>query len=394
LIPRSAGRHLLAILVAFLDEHRCCGELDGGAEDEWIWMTCTCGAVISRTLEPARHEFGLLDSPQPSSTEVPMRRIGLAVILTASLALALAVEAQQTGKVARLGVLLFGTPATDPNLAAFVAGLRDLGYVEGRNLALEYRSSEGRPERARELAVQVVSLKPDVIVVLGGDMVPFVKEATSTIPIVMLTSQDPVDAGVVASFARPGGNLTGVAFVSSETAGKRLQFLKEAVPSLTRIAVLWNPDHPDPEYRDISTAGRRLGIHIQSLEARRPEDFDSAFQSATRARAEALMVVSSRFMNLSRPRIVEFVNKQRIPLVTGWGPWVRSGGFLSYGPDLDALVKRAASHVDRILKGAKPADLPVEQPTKFELVINLKTAKALGLTIPPSVLGRADQVIE
>ena len=324
-----------------------------------------------------------------------MRLIGLAVVLTISLILApFAAEAQQAGKVARLGVLLFGTPATDPNLAAFVAGLRDLGYVEGRNLALEYRSAEGRPERVRELAVQVVSLKSDVIVVLGGDMVPFVKDATSTIPVVMLTSQDPVEAGVVTSFARPGANLTGVAFVSSETAGKRLQFLKEAVPSLTRVAVLWNPDHRDPEYRDIEAAARRLGVHIQSLEARRPEDFDGAFQSATRARADALMVVSSRFMNLSRSRILEFVSKQRIPLVTGWGPWVRAGGLLSYGPDLDALMKRAASHVDKILKGAKPADLPIEQPTKFELVINLKTAKALGLTIPQSVLGRADQVIE
>ncbi|PYM91094.1 MAG: ABC transporter substrate-binding protein [Candidatus Rokuibacteriota bacterium] len=324
-----------------------------------------------------------------------MWSIGLAVILTLSFVLApLAAETQQTGKVARVGVLLFGTPAADPNLAAFVSGLRDLGYVEGRNLAFEYRSAEGRPERVRELALQVASLKPDVIVVLGGDMVPFVKDATSTTPVVMLTSQDPVEAGVITSFGRPGGNLTGVAFVSSETAGKRLQFLKEAIPSLTRVAVLWNPEHPDGEYRDIETASRRLGIHVQSLEARRPEDFDGAFQSVTRARAQALMVVSSRFMNLSRSRILEFVSKQRIPLVTGWGPWVRVGGFLSYGPDLDALVTRAASHVDKILKGTKPADLPVEQPTKFELVINMKTAKALGLTIPQTLLLRADQVIE
>jgi putative ABC transport system substrate-binding protein len=323
-----------------------------------------------------------------------MRLIGLAVVLAVSLALAPLAAAQQAGKVARLGVLLFGTPATDPNLAAFVDGLRDLGYVEGRNLTLEYRSAEGRPERVRELALQVASLKPDVIVVLGGDLVPFVKDATSTIPVVMLTSQDPVEAGVVVSFARPGGNLTGVAFVASETAGKRLQFLKEAVPSLTRVAVLWNPDHRDPEYRDTATAARRLGIHVQSLETKQPEDFDVAFQSATRARVEALMVVSSRFMNLNRSRIVEFASKQKIPLVSGWGPWVRVGGFLSYGPDLDALVKRAANQVDKILKGARPADLPVEQPTKFELVVNLKTARALGLTIPQSVLGRADYVIE
>jgi len=324
-----------------------------------------------------------------------MRLIGLAVVLAVSLVLApLVVEAQQTGKIARLGVLLFGTPATDPNLASFLSGLRDLGYVEGRNLALEYRSSEGRPERVRDLAVQVVSLKPDVIAVLGGDMMPFVKDATSTIPVVMLTSQDPVETGLIASFARPGGNLTGVAFVFSETAGKRLQFLKEAVPSLTRVAVLWNPDHRDPEYRDITMAARQLGIHTQSLEVRKPEDFDGAFQSATGARAEALMVVSSRFMNLSRSRVLEFAGRQRIPLVTGWGPWVPAGGLLSYGPNLDVLTRRAASHVDKILKGAKPADLPIEQPTKFELAINLKTAKALGLTIPQALLVRADQVIQ
>ena len=312
-----------------------------------------------------------------------------AVLLFAA---SLPAHGQPRGKVARLGVLLFGTP--DPNLDAFVVGLRDLGYIEGRTVALEYRSAEGRPERVRDLALEIVALKPDVIVVLGGDMVPFVKDATSTIPVVMLTSQDPVEAGVVTSFARPGGNLTGVAFVSSETAGKRLQFLKEAAPSLTRVAVLWNPDHPDGEYRDTEAAARRLGVHIQSLEVRRPEDFAGAFQAATRARAEALMVVSSRLMNLNRSRILEFASKQRILLVTGWGPWARAGGLLSYGPDLDTLVKRAATHVDKILRGAKPADLPVEQPTKFELVVNLKTAKALGLTIPPSLLGRADQVIE
>jgi len=322
------------------------------------------------------------------------RRTFLVTLAGGLVAAPLAVHGQPGGKVARLGVLLFSTPTTDPNLAALIAGLRDLGYVEGRNVALEYRYAEGRPERVRELALQLAALKPDVIVVLGGDMVPFVRDATSTLPVVMLTSQNPVEAGVVASFARPGGNLTGVAFVSSETAGKRLQFLKEAAPALTRVAVLWSPDHPDGEYRDIESAARRLGIHVQSLEVRRPEDFDGAFQAAIHARSEALMVVSSRFMNLNRPRIVEFASGQRIPLATGWGPWARTGSFLSYGPDLDTLVRRAAAQVDRILKGAKPADLPIEQPIKFELVINLKTAKTLGLTIPPSLLQRADQVIE
>ena len=325
-------------------------------------------------------------------TVIIARLIALVVVLL--FAAPLAAHAQPGGKVARLAVLLFETPATNANLAAFVAGLRDLGYVEGRNVALEYRYAEGRPERGRELALQIVSLKPDVIVVLGGDMVPFVKDATSTVPVVMLTSNDPVEAGLVTSFGRPGGNLTGVAFVSSETAGKRLQFLKEAVPSVTRVAVLWNPDHPDGEHRNAEVAARQLGIHIQSLAVRRVADFDGVFEAATRARAEALMVVSSRFMNLNRARILEFASKQRLPVVTGWGPWARAGGFISYGPDLDNLVRRAATHVDKILKGAKPADLPVEQPTKFEFVINLKTAKALGLTIPPSLLGRADQIIE
>ena len=306
----------------------------------------------------------------------------------------LTAHGQPGAKVARLGVLLFETPATSAALAAFIAGLRDLGYVEGRNLALEYRSAEGRPERSRDVAQQIASLKSDVIVVLGGDMVPFVKEATSTAPIVMLTSQDPVEAGIVSSFARPGGNLTGVAFVSSETAGKRLQFLKEAVPTVTRVAVLWSPDHPDGEFRNAEAAARQLGIQVHSLEVRRPEDFDGAFEAATRARAEALMVVSSRFMNLNRARILEFAGKQRLPVVTGWGPWARAGSFMSYGPDLDTLVRRAATHVDKILKGAKPADLPIEQPNKFELVINLKTAKGLGLTLPQSLLGRADHVIE
>jgi putative ABC transport system substrate-binding protein len=233
-----------------------------------------------------------------------------------------------------------------------------------------------------------------VIVVLGGDLVPFVKDATKTIPVVMLTSNDPVEAGIVTSFARPGGNLTGVAFVSSETAGKRLQFVKEAIPALTRVAVLWNPDHPDGEYRDIQVAARRLGVQIQSLEVRRPEEFDGAFQAATRERAETLMVVTSRLMNINRARILDFASKQRIPLVSGWGHWADTGGFLSYGPDLNVLARRAATHVDKILRGSKPSELAAEQPSVFELVVNLKTARQLGVTIPPALVARADHVIQ
>ena len=320
------------------------------------------------------------------------RLIGFSVVLF--LAASFATHGQPSGKVARLALVLFDAPATNPNLAAFLGGLRDLGYVEGRNVAFEYRHASGRPELLPELGLQAASLKPDVIVVLGGDMMPGVKAATSTLPVVMLTSNDPVEAGLVSAFARPGGNVTGVAFVSDETASKRLQFLKQAVPSLTRVAVLWSPDHPDGEYRSAEAAARLLGIQIQSLEVRRLADFDGAFEAATRARAEALMVVSSRFMNLNRARILEFAHKKQLPVVTGWGPWAHAGGLMSYGPDLDVLARRAATHVDKILKGARPADLPIEQPTKFELVINLRTAKVLGVTIDPSLLARADQIIE
>jgi putative ABC transport system substrate-binding protein len=320
------------------------------------------------------------------------RLIRLVVLLL--LATCAVAHGQPRAKVARLAVLMFDTPATNANLAAFLGGLHDLGYAEGRNIVLEYRYAEGRPERVAQAAAETVSLKSDVIVVLGGDMVPSVRALTSTAPIVMLTSLDPVEAGEIKGFARPGGNLTGVAFVSADTAGKRLQFLKEAVPSITRVAVLWNPDHPDGEYRNTEAAARQLGVHIQSLDVRRIADFDGAFEAAKRARAEALLVVSSRFMSVNRPRIVEFASKQRLPLVTGWGPWARAGGLMSYGPDLDVLARRSATHVDKILKGAKPGDLPVEQPTKFELAINLKTAKSLGFTIAPALLARADHIIE
>ena len=303
-------------------------------------------------------------------------------------------HAQRPGKPVRIGVMLFSAPSTEPNLTALIAGLRDLGYDDGRNIALEYRNAEGHPERFRDLASQLAASNPDLIVVLGGDMVQFVKDATKTIPVVMLTSNDPVEARIVTSFARPGGNLTGVAFVSAETGAKRLQFLKEAVPSLQRIAVLWNPDHPDGEFRDIESSAGKLGINVHSLEVRRPEDFDAAFRTAASARAQAVMVVSSRLMSLNRTRILRFADTQRIPLVSGWGPWATAGGLLSYGPDLDVLVRRAAVHVDKILKGAKPAELAVEQPSRFELVVNLKTAKQLNIAIPQSIVARADRVIE
>jgi len=308
------------------------------------------------------------------------------------LAAPLAAGAQQA-KIARLGVLLFGTPDTD-TFPAIRLGLGALGYVEGRNILFEHRYAEGRPERLPDLASDLVRSKPDLIIAAGGDVAPFAKRATGTIPIVVITSADPVQGGLVASLARPGGNVTGLTFVSSDLAGKRLQFLKEAAPGVARVAVLWNPDHPDGEFPATLAAGRSLGVQVQSIEVRGRDDFAGAFAAANRERREAVIVVSSRLMTLNRARILDLAAQNRLLLASGWGPWAAEGGLLSYGPDLNAVARNSATYIDRILKGAKPADLPVEQPTKFELVINLKTAKALGLTIPPSLLQRADQVIE
>ena len=321
------------------------------------------------------------------------------VPLIAGLALAffcapLPATAQQPAKVPRVGVLLFGTPEADPALPALRQGLRDHGYVEGRNINFEYRYAEGRPERLPDLAADLARLKPDLIYAPGGDTAQVAREATATIPIVASMSSDPVQSGLVASLGRPGGNLTGVTFVADELAGKVLELLKEAAPRVTRVAILWNPDHADPEFRESQRAAGILGVRLQSLEVRRAGDFEGAFQSAVLDRAEALVVVPSRVMLLNRQRIADFAAKQRLILVGGWGAWTQFGGLLEFGPNPAGMVRRAANHVAKILKGAKPADLPVEQPTRFELVINLKAAKALGLTIPPSILVRADRVIQ
>ena len=297
-------------------------------------------------------------------------------------------------KVPRIGVLLFETPERDPNFGAFRRGLRDLGYVESQNIVFEYRYASGNPERLRQLAAELVAIKPDVIFALGGDVAPLVRAATSTIPIVMAVSTDPVQSGLVASLARPGGNITGVTFVSSDLAAKRLQFLRDMAPNLTRVAVIWNPDHVDPEYRETQVAAKSLGIQVQSLEVRTPEDFDAAFRAAIEARAEGLIPVSSRLMSANRLRIIQFASQHRLLVSSGYGPWAREGALFSYGPDLNAITRRAAAYVDKILRGAKPLELPVEQPTRFQLVINNKTAKALGLEVPSRLLNVADEVIE
>ena len=322
------------------------------------------------------------------------RRTFLGMIAGGLLAAPLAARAQSATKIPRVGVLLFGTPDTDPSLKSFRAGLRDLGHVEGKTIALEFHYAGGKPERLPDLARDLVGTKPDVIFALGGDVAPFVRTATTTIPIVVAVSNDPVQSGLVATLARPGGNLTGVTFVSSDLAAKRMQLLKEIVPAISRVGVLWNPDHIDPEYRETQGAGLALGVAVHSLEVRGPSDLDRAFRAAAGARVEAIVVVSSRLLLANQQPIMEMATRHRLVLVGGMGAWPQAGALFSYGPDLDVLVRQAATDVDKVLKGARPGDIPIVQPTKFELIINLKTAKTLGLKIPPSLLQRADQVIE
>jgi putative tryptophan/tyrosine transport system substrate-binding protein len=301
---------------------------------------------------------------------------------------------QQPVKVPRLGILLYSNPQTDPNFLAFRDGLRDLGYIEGQNLAFDYRFADGKPQRLPDLAVDLVRLKPDVIFALGGDVVPAIQKATKTIPIVMWISNDPVQAGFVSSLARPGGNITGLTLILDELAGKRLELLKEVAPRISRVAILWNPDHADPEFREIKRAAGSFDVRLQSLEVRHGDEFDVAFQTATKGQSEAMIVVSSRLMQRNRQRILDFSAQNRLALIGDGGSWAPEGALMSYGPTIAEMVPRAAMYVDKILKGSKAADLPVQRPSKFELVINLKTAKQIGLAIPPSVLARADKVIK
>ena len=279
-------------------------------------------------------------------------------------------------------------------IAPLLEGLQALGYVDGKTLAIEYRFAEGKAERLPGLAAELVQLKPEVIVAFGGDVAPHAKKATGSIPIVALVSNDPVKSGLVASVGRPGANVTGITLIYDELAGKVIELLKETVPAISRVAVLWNPDHADPEFRETQRAAATLGVRLQSLEVRRPDDFARAFNAAISERAEGLIIVSSRLLFQQRRQIVEFGLKNQIIMAGSWGDWARDGVFLTYGPKPADAMRRIAIYVDKILKGVRPADLPVQQPTKFELVINLKTAKALGLTVPQSILARADEVIE
>ena len=327
------------------------------------------------------------------------RRTFLAGTGAVRLTAPLAAEAQQAVKVARIGFLA-GNLAAIPHLReAFLQGLRDLGYVEGRNVVIEDRDAKGKLERFPALAAELVALKVDVIVAGSTPHALAAKQATRTLPIVFAAADDAVGSGLVTSLARPGGNVTGLSILAPELVGKRLELLKQAVPGVTQVAVLWQPGGlgertEKDQLKEADVAARALGVRLQFVEARGPADIDRAFSDMTRARAGALTVLTGAMFFGERRRLVDLAAKNRLPAVYPWRDGVDAGGLMSYGPNIADLYRRAATYVDKILKGAKPGDLPVEQPTKFELVINLKTAKALGLTIPPSLLGRADEVIQ
>jgi len=300
----------------------------------------------------------------------------------------------QPKPIAKLGVLLYSNPQSDPQMASIRLGLSELGYVEGRNIAIEYRYAQGQVDRLPSLAAELVQLRPNVILAIGGDVAPIAKRFNQTIPLVFVSSADPEQLGLVASLSRPGGNATGVTLLQDALASKRLELLREAAPQISRVAFLWNPDHPDNEQREAQRAAQALGVQLHLVEVRSSDDFESAFRAANNAGIDSLYVVSSRQTVLNIKRIVEFAAQNRLPLAGGWGAWAKEGGLFSYWPDGVNMARRAANYIDRILKGAKPADLPVEQPAKFELIINLKTAKALGLTVPHSLLSRADELID
>jgi putative ABC transport system substrate-binding protein len=300
-------------------------------------------------------------------------------------------HAQQAKKVARIGLLVPGSQsAFSVRIDAFRQGLRELGYLEGQNIVIEYRYGEGKTERLPELAGELVRLKVDVIVTASTLSVQAAKKTSGTVPVIFTAVNDPVGTGLVASFARPGGNVTGMTNLSTELDGKRLELLKETFPKVIRVAYLCNPNSPKSE---MQAAAQALGVQLQTLEVRSANDFNPAFEAVLKARAQAIIISPSPVFITYQKQIVDFAAKNRLPAVYTTGDYVIGGGLMSYAHNNLENWRRAATYVDKILKGAKPADLPVEQPTKFELVINLKTAKQIGLTIPPNVLARADKVI-
>jgi putative tryptophan/tyrosine transport system substrate-binding protein len=302
------------------------------------------------------------------------------------------VNAQPTANIPRIGII---APGKSPQLDALRQGLRDFGYSEGQNLLIDYRYVEGRHDRIPELVAQLLDLKIDIIVPMGP-LAPVVARIVKTIPVVFGTSSDPVEAGIVASLARPGGNTTGMTFFASVLAGKRVELLKEAVPAISRIGILANPNHAGEsvEFAETQAAANIMTLSVQRHTAQVSDDFAGAFSALIKQRANGLITFPDALMLAHRKEIAEFAAKRRLASLGGWSEFADAGGLMTYGPNLTNSFRRVAFYVDKILRGAKPADLPVEQPTKFELVINLKTAKQIGLTIPPNVLARADKVIK
>ena len=323
-----------------------------------------------------------------------MRRRDFIASLSSAAVWPLAARAQQQQtSLRRIGVLLF-SKEDETVIRPLLQGLEALGYIDGKTVAIEYRYGEGNPERLVVQADELVRHNPEVIFSFGGDLAPIIKRATSTIPIVVVVSNDPVESGLVASLARPSGNITGLTYVHDLLAGKSVELLKDTAPWVSRVAILWNPTHADPEFRETQRASRALEVDLQSLELRKPEDYEPAFEAALREKAQALIVIGSRQVFLQRQRVGDFAAKNRLILL-GVPRWlIEIGAVLTYGPNVPELFRRAATYVDKILKGARPADLPMQQPTTFELTINLKRAKDLGLIVPPTIIARADEVIE
>ncbi len=324
------------------------------------------------------------------------RREFIAVLRGAAIAWPLTARAQQPGKIPTVGILLIGPGTTPlPTTEAFQRGLRDLGWIEGRNIAFEIRWAP-TPDRLPEIAAELVRINVDVILAGSSTQVEPARRATQTIPIVFAVHADPIGTGHVASLARPGGNITGLSQLLTELSAKELEMLKEVVPQAMRIGVLWNPTIPSHPLalKSVEAAAAKLGVQVQMVGARSADEFDGALSDMAQAHADALLVLNAPVVYVERARLVAAALKYRLPGMFGFREHAEAGGLISYGPDINDLYRRTATYVDKILKGAKPADLPVEQASKYQLVINMKTAKALGLTIPPTFLARADEVIE
>ena len=356
--------------------------------------------ISVRVIDNARNEVrneGRVSSVEGRGAKNNMKRKVTFLALCAMLfALCFSAEAQQPKKVPRIGLLLMGNPTSQSPGEPFRREFRALGYVEGKNVAFEYRYAEGKLDRLPAVADELVRLKVDVIITASSASSLAAKNATTTIPIVFHNIADPVATGLVDSLARPGGNITGFTTMATVLAGKRLELLKETIPKLYRVALLWDPQLQGTaqQWKESQLSARELGLQLHSMEVSSAAKFEGAFQEATKARSGALAVTQYPLTTSNRKQIADLATKHRLPAIYPRGDFVDGGGLMSYGPDQVEPYRRLASMVDKILKGTKPADIPVEQPTKFELVINLKTAKALGLTIPPLVMMRAEKVIK